>query len=403
MKFNYQARTQEGELRTGAVEAATLDIAVAALQRRGLVVVTLNPEEEATPFYRRSLGLFEHIKQKDIVILSRQLATLFEAKVPVVESLRIIISELPSPALQKGIAQLLDDIQGGASMSQAMARHPRIFSSFYVNMVRSGEESGKLEGIFSYLADYLERMYELTSKARNALIYPAFILFAFVGVMVLLMTVVVPSLVPILLESGQQLPIYTRILIGVSQFLQNFIILLFVLVGVVCVLVWRYYHTASGRLVIHRFQINVPFIGMLYKKVYMARMADNLQTLLSGGIPVIRALEITADVVGNEVYRNVILESIESVKGGSAISAALARHPDVPPLMSQMIRVGEETGRLDQVLQSLARFYRKEVDSLVENLVDLIEPVLILALGGGVGLIVAAVLLPIYNFTASFQ
>lgn len=401
MKFNYQARTQEGELRTGAIEAATLDVAVASLQRRGLIVVSLKPEKEVL-FSGSSFRLFQRIKQKDIVILSRQLATLFEAKVPVVESLRIIISEMTNLLLRREITSLLDDIQGGSAISQAMSRHPKVFSSFYVNMMRSGEESGKLDETFTYLADYLERSYELTTKARNALIYPGFVLFTFLLVMILMFVVIIPQLIPILEEVGGELPIYTRALIGLSEFAQQFGVLIFVVFGVLGLFLWRYYQTPQGRLAAHRFQIAIPIIGTMYQKLYMARLTDNLQTLLSGGIPVVRALEITAAVVGNEMYRLIVLDSIELVKGGNSISQSFAQHPEIPPLLSQMIRIGEETGRLDSILKNISRFYKKEVDNLVDNMVELIEPAMILVLGGGVGILVAAILLPIYSITAQF-
>jgi len=399
MKYNYQARTQNGELQTGVLEAATLDIAVSSLQRRGLIVVSLKPEEERS---FAEFRLFGRVKQKDIVILSRQLSTLFEAKVPVVESLRVIISEMENPLLKREITTLLDDIQGGAAMSQAMSRHPKVFSTFYVNMVRSGEESGKLDETFTYLADYLERSYELTSKARNALIYPAFVFFTFIVVMILMFVIILPQLIPILNEVGGELPIYTRALIGLSNIMRTFGILVLLICGFLGLFLWRYYQTDAGRLMAHRFQISIPLVGTLYRKLYMARLADNLQTLLSGGIPVVRALEITGEIIGNEVYRLALLESIESIKGGSSISASFARHPDIPPLLSQMVRIGEETGRLDNILKSIARFYQKEVDNLVDNLVDLIEPIMILVLGGGVGLLVAAILMPIYSITAQF-
>jgi type IV pilus assembly protein PilC len=402
MLFKYQAKTQEGELRNGSIEAASIDAAVSALQRRGLFIVTILPEDESVPFYARSFTFLERVKQREIVIISRQLATLFQAKVPIVESLKIIFSEVDSPLLKRELYGLLEDIQGGASMSQSMARHPKVFSSFYINMVRSGEESGKLEEIFSYLADYLERNYELTSKARNALIYPAFVLVSFIGVMILMLTVIIPNLAEILTETGQQLPIYTRIVIGASEFFATFGILVAVAVGVLGVFIWRFYQTENGRMAIHRLQIAIPLFGLLYRKLYMSRIADNLQTLISGGIPVVRALEITSDVVGSEVFRSIILDVIESVKGGSSISNALSRHPDIPSLMSQMIRIGEETGRLDSILDNLASFYRKEVNSLVDNLVNLIEPIMILLLGGGVGVLVASVLVPLYNITGSF-
>src|SRR3989338_5506185 len=401
MKYNYQARTQEGDLRTGSIDAVTLDIAVTSLQRRGVMGISFEPEEEKS-FAGGSFALFGRIKQKDIVILSRQLSTLFEAKVPVVESLRVIISEMENPLLKREITTLLDDIQGGAAMSQAMSRHPKVFSTFYVNMVRSGEESGKLDETFTYLADYLERSYELTSKARNALIYPAFLFFTFIVVMILMFVIILPQLIPILNEVGGELPIYTRALIGLSNIMRTFGILVLLICGFLGLFLWRYYQTDAGRLMAHRFQISIPLVGTLYRKLYMARLADNLQTLLSGGIPVVRALEITGEIIGNEVYRLALLESIESIKGGSSISASFARHPDIPPLLSQMVRIGEETGRLANILKSIARFYQKEVVNLVDNLVDLIEPIMILVLGGGVGLLVAAILMPIYSITAQF-
>src|SRR3989338_2439238 len=399
MKYNYQSRNSAKELQTGVLEAATLDIAVSSLQRRGLIVVSLKPEDERS---FAEFRLFGRVKQKDIVILSRQLSTLFEAKVPVVESLRVIISEMENPLLKREITTLLDDIQGGAAMSQAMSRHPKVFSTFYVNMVRSGEESGKLDETFTYLADYLERSYELTSKARNALIYPAFVFFTFIVVMILMFVIILPQLIPILNEVGGELPIYTRALIGLSNIMRTFGVLVLLICGVIGLFLWRYYQTDAGRLMAHRFQISIPLVGTLYRKLYMARLADNLQTLLSGGIPVVRALEITGEIIGNEVYRLALLESIESIKGGSSISASFARHPDIPPLLSQMVRIGEETGRLDNILKSIARFYQKEVVNLVDNLVDLIEPIMILVLGGGVGLLVAAILMPIYSITAQF-
>jgi type II secretory pathway component PulF len=403
MRFTYQARTPEGDLRTGSIDAATMEIAVVSLQRRNLIIVSIVPEEEAVPLLSRSIRIFDRIKTKDVVILSRQMATLFEAKVPVVESLKIIVSEMTSQALQKELEGVLEDIQGGSSMSQAMGKHPKVFSSFYVNMVKSGEESGKLDEVFIYLADYLERSYELLTKARNALIYPAFVMLAFLAVMTLMLVVVIPKLSAILTEAAQELPIYTRLVLSLSDFLRNFGFILVLVFGMLGAFAWRYSQTPAGKYAFHKFQLSIPLVGMLYRKLYMSRIADNLQTLISGGIPAVRALEITADVVGNEVYRLIVTDAIEAVKGGSTISGAFARYDDIPPLMSQMIRIGEETGRLDSILKSLATFYRREVDSLVDNLVNLIEPILILALGLGVGLIVASVLVPIYNLAGALS
>ena len=296
----------------------------------------------------------------------------------------------------------VDDIQGGLSLSGAMAKHPEAFSKFYVAMVKSGEESGKLEEIFIFLADYLERNFELARKARNALIYPAFVLGAFVVVMVLMLIFVIPKISSILTESGQALPFYTRVVIGMSDALRQFGVFIALGVGVAIAVLMQYARKAGGALYFARVQISVPILGGLYRKLYLARIADNLHTLLSGGITVVRALTITAEVVDNEVYKQILLDATEGVKGGSMISDAFSKYHDIPPLFSQMIRIGEETGKLDFILKSVSGFYRRDVDNLVDNLVTLIEPIMILLLGLGVGLLVASVLIPIYNMAGTF-
>ena len=402
MIFNYQARTPEGLSRTGTAEAPSADAAVQALQRQNLIVVSLTPATPKATWYERPFLQFRSVKPREVMLLSRQLATLFEAKVPVVQTFRTLIGQSGSGTLRKHLAEVLDDVQGGMSMSQAMAKHPKVFSAFFVNMVRSGEESGRLDEVFTFLAEYLERSYMLLTKTRNALIYPAFILVAFIGVFVLMLTVVIPKLTLIITESGQALPIYTRAVIGLSDFLRSFGVFLLLLLGGIGVILYRYIQTPDGRIAWSRTQISLPLIGGLFQKLYLARLADNLQTLISGGIPIVRSLQITGDVVGNEVYRGIVLEAVEAVRGGSTIADAFDKHSEIPPLLTQMMRVGEETGKLDQILKALARFYTREVDSLVDNLVSLIEPVLILVLGLGIGLIVASVLLPIYQLTQAF-
>ncbi|MEK7576205.1 MAG: type II secretion system F family protein [Patescibacteria group bacterium] len=402
MQFIYQARTPEGNARSGTIEAPTTDVAVQSLQRQNLIIVSLENAEPKKNWYEFSFARFQGVKNRDVMLLSRQLSTLFEAKVPVVQTFRTLIGGATAIPARKHLVEILDDIQGGMSMSQAMAKHPAMFSAFFVSMVRSGEESGELDEVFSYLADYLERSYVLISKVRNALIYPTFILITFIGVMILMLTVVIPKISGIIVESGQEVPIYTRIVIGLSDFLIAFGIPLLIFLGFVVVFLIQYLRTPAGIRAWSRSEISMPLIGSLYQKLYLARLADNLQTLIAGGIPIVRALQITADVVGNEIYRGIILEAVEAVRGGSSIADAFARHPEIPALLAQMMRVGEETGKLDHVLKALSRFYSREVDSLVDNLVTLIEPILIIALGIGVGVIVAAVLLPIYNLASGF-
>ena len=401
MQFTYHARTSDGSQRSGSIEASSKDAAIQSLQRQNLIVVSLLEADASLKWYERSFS-FERVKQKDIMLLARQLSTLFEAKVPVVQTFRTLISQSGTGPLKKELIEVLDDIQGGMSMSQAMGKHPKVFSSFFVNMVRSGEESGKLDEVFTYLADYMERNYELVQKVRGALVYPAFILVVFFGVMIFMLTNIIPQISAILDGVNQDLPLYTKIIIGISDFLRNFGLLLIIPIGIAVAYLVKYVRTPPGEVALSRTLISLPILGDVFRKLYLARLADNLQTLVQGGIPIVRSLQITADVVGNEVYRSIVLEAVEAVRGGSTIAEAFAKHDEIPPLLAQMIRVGEETGKLDQILKAISRFYAREVDNTVDNIVSLIEPILIILLGLGVGFIVASVLVPIYNITAAF-
>lgn len=386
-------------MRNGLVTASSEEAALDALQQNKLTVIVVRETAPPSLFERNIFGA--RVKYKDIVIFSRQLATLFEARIPVVEALKTLMSEAEKPALRQVIAGILDDVAGGMSLSQAMGKRPEAFSSFYVNLVRSGEESGKLQEIFTYLADYVERSYYLVSKARNAMIYPAFVLLAFTGVLVVMLVVVFPRLISIFEETGQQVPLYTQAVIFVSLTLRRWgLLILLFLIGI-GILLWRWSATPPGKMFFHRLQVSVPIIGQLYRKLFMARLTDNLQTLIMGGIPIVRALTITSDVVGNVVYRQAIERAIESVKGGSTISAAFEQTPEIPQLVTQMIRIGEQSGRLDFILGSVSKFYRREVDSVLENIVALIEPALIIFLGVGIGVLVASVLVPLYNLVGA--
>jgi len=401
MLYKYEATTVNGEKQAGSIEAANMEIAVSSLQRRNLIIISINPEGKESSFFEKKIGLFERVKTSDVVMLSRQLSTLFEAKVPVLDSFKLLANEAESQILRKKLSQVVEDIQGGISMSQAMAKHPDVFSKFYVSMVRSGEESGKLEEVFIFLADYLERSYELTSKARNALLYPAFVIFVFISVMILMIVFVIPRLNTILSEAGQQIPLYTKIVIGISNFLRDFgpLILIALVVGII--FLWRYVRTESGRASFSKFQISVPYVGSLYKKIYLARITDNLKTLLSSGVSMVRSLEISSDVVGNEVYSRILRESTDAVKGGNSLSEIFSKYGDIPLLVSKMIKIGEETGKLNFILETLARFYKREVDRAVETLVNLIEPIMIIVLGVGVGILLISILGPIYNISSA--
>ncbi|OGF52203.1 hypothetical protein A3H04_00705 [Candidatus Giovannonibacteria bacterium RIFCSPLOWO2_12_FULL_43_11c] len=402
--FNYQARTPAGEAKSGTIEAPNLELAVTALQRQSLIIISLAPAVDEKPWYQMDISSFGgggRVKLKDIVILSRQMATLFEARVPVVDSLRVLAAETTRPKLKEALVIVSQDIQGGLSIAQSLSRHPDVFSTFYVNMVRSGEESGKLEEIFSYLADYLERNYELVSKARSALIYPAFVFSVFIIVMSLMFVLVIPQITQILVESGVEIPIYTRIIMNLSEFMKSYGIFLFILLILAGVGLWRYSKTEKGGLIMSAFFLDMPIVGPILQKFYVARFTDNFETLIAGGVTVLRSLELTGDVVGNPIYKKMIEEAGDAVKGGAQISEAFARHKDMPALVVQMIKIGEETGKLDFMLKTMARFYRKEVENTVDSMVGLIEPIMIILLGFGVGILVVSVLMPIYNLSSA--
>ncbi|HEX5774953.1 MAG TPA: type II secretion system F family protein [Candidatus Paceibacterota bacterium] len=400
MLFSYRALDTDGHERQGTIEALSMDVAVSTLQRRNLIVSSIEPANKKSVL-EMEFAFFKAVSNKDIVILSRQIATLFEAQVSALRVFRLLAAEVESRKLSEILTQVADDLQGGSPISKALSRHPRVFTTFYVNMVRSGEESGKLSETFGYLADYLDRTYEVQSKAQNALIYPAFVVTVFVVVMALMLTLVIPKVSQILLDSGQQIPLYTRIVIGLSEFLVNFgpFILLGLMVG--AFFSYRWMQTPTGRLFFDDMKLELPYIGDLYEKLYLSRIADNLATMLQSGVPVVESVEITASVVGNARYEAVLKDVGDQVRGGSSISDAMNRHGEIPGIMSAMVKVGEETGELGSILTTLAKFYRREVSNAVDTLVDLIEPLMIVLLGLGVGILLASVLIPIYNLAGS--
>jgi type IV pilus assembly protein PilC len=402
MLFEYKVIDQGGAPQTGTIDAISVDVAINSLQRRGFVISSIKPAEEAVPVWKRNLGFLERIKNRDIVIVSRQIATLFQAQVSALQVFRLLADENDNPKLKVLLDNVSSDLQGGSTISAALAKYPDVFSPYYTSMVKAGEESGKLDETFVYLADYLERTYEVTSKAKNALIYPAFVITTFFVVMILMLTLVIPKVSAILVDSGQEVPIYTQIVIAISNFFVDYGIILLVAFVAGVFLLLKFRQTDAGKESFDRFKITFPYIGDLYQKLYLSRIADNLTTMLASGIPVVKALELTIAVVDNKVFQQSLEVATEKVKAGSAVSAALASSPEIPHIMIQMVKVGEETGNLGEILSTLSRFYRREVMTAVDTLVDLIEPVMIVLLGLGVGTLLASVLIPIYNISATF-
>jgi len=399
MLFNYEALEDSGKRTTGSIEAVSYDVAIASLQKRGLIISAIEPAEKESFWSKWSIG--SPVSAKDIVLLSRQMATLFEAQVSALKVFGLLASEVENPALRKSLDEVTLDLQGGSTISKALGKHSDIFSDFYVNMVRSGEETGKLNETFNYLADHLDRNFEVTSRVKNALVYPSFVITVFIAVMVLMFTVVIPKIGSIIVDTGQEIPIYTKFVLGVSSFFVNFGFALVALIIILVFVAVRYVRTPAGGEAWARFKLDIPFVGSLYKKLYLSIIADNMNTMIASGITMVKAIEVTSSVVDNAVYREILNDSLVLVKSGSSLSAALSQYEEIPGLLTQMIRVGEESGELGTIFRTMARFYQREVVNTVDTLVGLIEPVLIVVLGLGIGVLLASVLIPIYDIANS--
>ena len=320
MIFKYKALNDKGEGTDGTIDAINIDVAIAQLQKRGLVISKIDSPENKK-LQVKFMAIFNRVSTKDVVILSRQMATLFQAQVSALRIFRLLSEQTENPTLQKYLIDISDDMQGGSSISLALSRHPDAFSDFYVNMVKAGEESGKLDETFNYLADYLDRTYEVTSKAKNALIYPAFVVMTFVGVMALMLTVIIPKIALMIVDSGIEMPFYTKIVLDLSYIILHYGV--FIAFGIVILgfIVWKYSKTEEGAMNLDIMRLHIPYIGSLYKKLYLSRVADNLNTMIISGIPILRALEITSAVVGNRLYKSILDRTILEVKGGAALSS----------------------------------------------------------------------------------
>jgi type IV pilus assembly protein PilC len=400
MIFKYKAIDTSNNQKEGTIEAVNIEVAINSLQKRGLVLSGISPVEEKS-FLERNVSFFELISSKDIVILSRQMATLFEAQVSALRVFELLSSQSEKPTIRRKLAEIASDLQAGSTISDALNKHPDMFSPFYVNMVKSGEESGKLDQTLLYLADYLDRTHEVTSKVKSALVYPAFIVFTFVAVMVLMLTVVIPKISAILVDSGQAIPIYTQVVLGISGFFVSYGMFLLIILVVGGFFLWRYSRTEAGRYSFDSLKITFPAVEVLYRKLYLSRIADNMNVMLLSGIPIVRGLDLTSKVVDNKVFENLLNQAVEDVKTGSSISDAMMKSGEIPGIFIAMIKIGEETGQLGNILKTLASFYRREVMNAIDTLVGLIEPVMIVLLGFGVAFLLASVLIPIYNISGA--
>ncbi|HVE78912.1 MAG TPA: type II secretion system F family protein [Gemmatimonadaceae bacterium] len=387
--FTYTARTQQGELKNGQMEAKSRDEVVAQLRRQRQVVVKVDEQTK-----RKSGG---SISMRDIVIFTRQFSTMINAGLPLVQALDILSKQSENKALQEVTKQVVFDVESGNTVADALRKHPKAFSDLYVNMVAAGEAGGILDTILMRLATFMEKNDALIRKVKGAAIYPAVIMSVAAIAIAVLLIFVIPVFESMFASVNLTLPLPTRIVVGMSRFLTGY--WWAVLVGMIATvyLFINYYKTANGRLVIDRLMLKAPVLGDVLRKSAVSRFTRTLGTLISSGVSILEGLEITAKTAGNRVIQDAIMASRASIAGGDTISAPLAKSQVFPPMVISMIAVGEQTGGLDEMLSKIADFYDEEVDAAVSGLLALMEPVMIVVLGVVVGGMVVAMYLPIFD------
>jgi len=398
--FKYQAENIDGRKKQGNIIALNESDAVSKLRKQELNPLSVLNISDT--FEARLTFIISPIKDKDIVVFARQFSVMIAANVPVVESLLILVDQTKNITLKNLLSEVAFEVESGSFLSDALAKRPKIFSDFFVNIIRSGETSGKLDEVLDYLADETEKNYDMVAKIKGAMIYPVFILVGLIGVAIVLMIYVIPNLTSILTETGAELPLATRIVIGLSDFMRNYIILIALIIGAIAFLVHLYLKTYNGRRNFDLLKLRMPIFGRLFQYIYLMRFTRSLSTLLKGGVTITRSLEIVADVVGNTIYREVTLETLEAINDGNPLSSVMEKSKYVPSMVPQMIAVGEKTGKIDSVLDRVTSFYTRESGNMLDNLSKLMEPIIMVIMGVGVGIMVAAVLLPMYNLASSF-
>ncbi len=399
MKFSFRAKTKTGEIREGTIEAVDADGAAAILQRNELVPISLDSTEHTGFSVSQILARYWNgVSVKEKLIFFQQLATLIEARVPITVSLRTIGEQSTNTFLRALLQDMASNMDDGMPFSEALAKHPDIFDSLSVNMVRAGEVSGSLHKSIGFVAENIDKNYQLSAKIKGALYYPSFVIAVALVIGFLVVTFILPKITLIIKEMNVPVPWYTSVLIWLGDFMNAYWWAVLIVLALAFAGLLYYLKSPEGRKEWEIILLKIPVIGTLAKNIYITRFAENLSSLLESGIPVVKSLQIVSEVIGNHVYKKVIMDAAEEVRAGGNVSTVFLQSPQyVPQIVAQMIRIGEETGTTSRVLESVGKFYSQEVNNTTRNLTTLIEPVLIVFLGIGVAILVIGVLLPIYN------
>lgn len=394
MEFTYKAKTNKGELIKGEIEAKDQDSACTLLREKSLYIIDIKTKKggiDLKNLFNKKVGI------KEKIIFTKQLGVMIKAGLSIIEALEALSDETENKNFSKLIDQMISDIKGGIPLSAALRKHPKVFSEIYINMVKSGEESGKLELVLSRLTKQLEKDYDLNRKVKGALAYPTFVMFALIAVMVLIMTLIIPNLKTIFDDAGVELPLLTRIIMGMSFFLKNNIIMILIAVFVLMFLLFWYTKTKTGKRNKDFLVVRIPVIGALLKKTYYARFTRTFASLTASGLPLVDVFNVASNTVGNVYYKEEIARMAEKIKTGREISTTLKDSKLMPKMVGQLATVGEKSGNLDEVFDTLADFYDRDVETATATLSTMLEPILMVVMGVGIGLVIVSVLQPIYG------
>ncbi len=392
--FVWKGKNRFGAFQEGVLIADSRDAAVATLRRQNVQVTSVKEkgrEIRLLPKFPRKVG------SKRVAIFTRQFSVMLDAGLPLVQCLEILGEQEEDRNFREIIQNVRTDVEAGSSLADAMKKHPRAFNNLFVSMIAAGEAGGILDIILQRLATYIEKVVKLNSQVRSALIYPVTVIVIAAGVVALILWKVIPVFAQMFAGLGGELPFLTRVVVAASNFMGRYIVWIAIGIVLAYMAVQRWYKTERGRRVIDSLTLKIPVIGMLLRKIAVARFCRTLSTLTSSGVPILDGLEITAKTSGNAVIEDAVMVVRKAVEEGKTLSAPLAETKVFPPMVVQMINVGEQTGALDQMLSKIADFYEEEVDTAVAGLMKLIEPLMIVLLGGIIGTIVTAMYLPMYS------
>ncbi|MCK5595260.1 type II secretion system F family protein [bacterium] len=394
--FSYKAKQGPKKVISGVIEAENQDIALSRLDKKGYFVLSISAEKEKTNF-KSGLGIFQRINLKHISLFTRQLSDLLDAGVPLLASIDILSKQADNTLFGRVLDGIYTDIKDGKSLSESLAKYPKLFSPLYINMVASGETGGILECVLSRLADFYEKEDEIKSKIKAALTYPIFMFFAGISTIIVLLTFVIPKLVVMFEDMGQKLPLPTRVLVSSSSFIVEFWWVPIAIIFLVVILFKRLRKTSEGGLIIDKWKLTVPLAGKLVQKVEISRFSRTLATLLENGVPILQSLNIVKNTIVNKAISGEIDRAAKDVSEGNKLAASLGKGVWIPIFVTNMIAVGEESGSLEKTLLKISDTYARQVDKTTKTITSLLEPAMILIMGSIVGFIVISMLLPIFQ------